>query len=253
MEPYNPTHTYNSQTGWESDSTGIPVRKCFSYKTLKNTRITYRLWNPKLDNLPLLEEKRWAINKRNQKLFETEYRQITADVAAEIQKYGHFGGVHGKANIKFLNSDHPEAKDMVIAFIDTDEASGVAFTYTRTPTVTRSSKGSKGITPATVMNQNLVDRWFAFNKRRDALFTAIALFEDTFLMAAAKYIDDYVQQQGNVIHLRINNRDYWFEYAKQSNYGQPVISKLAYPETIVSKVVNNPNESIYPDSDGYPF
>lgn len=191
------------QDGWVYGLNGEKRRKWFkSIVGLPDTRF----WEPKTNDLPLLEAKRWKWYKRAAK----RTTPLWEEAAATLRK---IGPCRGWAE--------PCSKGWVVMNINEN---GVSWSW-------EDEDHPKKNAPT---NQAAVDLWFKYEKILNAAWRRSGLFNAAFEHAVEQryweqMINTNKEKNQNLLHLIINKRDYWFQLSR-TQHSAKILKKLAFPE-----------------------
>lgn len=189
---------------------GVRVRKWFiGFVDLCSTWADAKIWEPKLDDVAALETRRWHFHQNYQRrvvpLWDILYNKMKVA--------GEFGGLK-------LNRPTPQG------YVRFGRYSPGSWDWCR--------EGEK----PDVINQELVNEWFDFEKFSSFMHKPFYLYTQAFTLAVdrcfgyKKFGKDYNKK----LHLVVNGRDYWFA-RNLREFAERFFSKISFPEDTQNIVV----------------
>lgn len=168
-----------------------------------------RLWEPKLQNIPLLESRRWFFHERAK----NKLNPMWPTLRQKIKDAGRFGGYkkfteQGQGYVIFNKYDGYEDREGISwNWCDKDK-------------------------PPPVINQALTDEWFYYEWLCSHLYKPFHLYDAAFFRSIEdRYADnkDFSKYYDIKLHLEINGRHYWFA-RNSGKYAETFFECLAKPE-----------------------
>ncbi len=191
--------------GWVYGFDGQRRRKWFKkYSQHTNAKI----WPPKLDNLKELEELRWKIYTKVNKEITPRFNEI----CDKITKTGKF-----YAKVFFSE----KANGYVVFNKYEYDSPGISWSW-----IDENEK-------PTIMNQDLADLWFQYEKRSKTVFNRLFIVNEAFKAAVDKKYQEIFLKPSNIntknmLHLNINNRNYFFRVSPHRT--GDFFDKISFPE-----------------------
>jgi hypothetical protein len=169
-----------TEDGWVYNN-GQKVRKWFVRLDADHE---YRFWEPKFDNIKLLEQKRWKWLQRANKICMPLWKKIFN----KCKKEKKLGGW-----VKF--SEKAEGWVEITA-----SETGISWNYVKKENIKH-------------INQKLINEYFATEKRIETCYGRAKLFDIAFRKAVERqYMKKWEKESlESNIHLIINGRDYWLK------------------------------------------
>jgi hypothetical protein len=197
--------------GWVYGPDGKRRRKWFvRFMNSCSSQHNALIWKPKLENVALLEKKRWQFYQKAKRITEPMW----VEMQTRIKEAGKFYGY-----VKFKNHE----SEGYVVFNQYGVSDGISWSWV--------NEGEE-ISP---VNQQLTDDWFRYEELKDKYWGRYRLFHEAFLCAVdRKYGYNWAKRHNHPykdikLHLEINGRHYWFKRSERE-YSEHFLSVIALPE-----------------------
>lgn len=176
-----------------------PKRKWFS--TLNN----FRIWEGIFNDIPKLEERRWKISIKVRNIIKNIWKPFIEKMKDIRICYGyHKNGNWVQISYEINQFNEP---DVNMNWVNLE--------------------------PKENINQEIADEYFAILRKHDRYCKYLRLFNYCFDKAINK---KYLESKSILLHLIINNRDYWFQ-EDFSKYREQKYILIDYPENILKEQI----------------